>query len=273
MPRCETASALCIGEDHPSILDRASGARIGRTCDYSPMTYGPPPPPAAPPGPPRPTAKSLDRASALGVAALVTAALFFIPFLFVVSIVLVMLALARANGDRRVVTMAVVALIIDVALVGIYVAVVPGLVRGAIDRGLPEWGSSDGPLAWPMVNDLEVGDCLNDDRLAGLEVGEMAEGSRPVVVSCDNDHQFEVYADTDLPDGDYPGQRATEREALELCTREFESYVGIPGRRSQLSISYYFPIESSWEAGDRALTCLLSEPDYRSDSSLRDSRR
>jgi uncharacterized RDD family membrane protein YckC len=75
------------------------------------------------------------------------------------------------------------------------------------------------------VFDLKVGDCLADSPTGGEEVIFTVE-----TVPCSEPHSEEIYAVVTLPEGDYPGDEAMDAQADELCTAEFESFVGCPMR-------------------------------------------
>jgi len=57
-------------------------------------------------------------------------------------------------------------------------------------------------------------------------------------------------------------------QADDICMREFERYVGIPITESQLSIMHLSPTLASWESDDRAVTCLLSNPNGKLGNSM-----
>ncbi|MEZ5096925.1 MAG: septum formation family protein [Nocardioides sp.] len=122
--------------------------------------------------------------------------------------------------------------------------------------------------------DIELGDCLDDDQMAGLERGSttQAEVMTVELVPCDQPHQFEAYVVEDLAGGDYPGADSVQKQTQRRCAAAFKSFVGTGLRRSDLEVAYYFPVEQAWP-GDREIVCMLSEPDHATTGSLRDSAR
>lgn len=100
------------------------------------------------------------------------------------------------------------------------------------------------------VFSFEVGDCFSD---AG---GDTVE-SLPLI-SCDEEHDVEVYALYDLPDGDFPGDDAVVEAASEGCLERFDAYVGIAYADSVYDINTIFPTENTWNnLFDREIVCLL----------------
>ena len=72
------------------------------------------------------------------------------------------------------------------------------------------------------ANDLEVGDCVEDqDTLNSTDVE---------AIDCDEDHVFELIGKFDVDeDGDYPGETELTSQGDERCTGDiFEEYVGVP---------------------------------------------
>ncbi len=100
------------------------------------------------------------------------------------------------------------------------------------------------------VFSFEVGDCFSE---AG---GDTVE-SLPIV-SCDEEHDVEVYALYDLPDGDFPGDDVVIESASEGCLERFDAYVGIAYAESVYDINTIFPTENTWNnLFDREIVCLL----------------
>jgi hypothetical protein len=104
------------------------------------------------------------------------------------------------------------------------------------------------------VFSLKVGDCLNH---TGTE--ETEEVSSVPTVPCDQPHESEAYAATDMPDGDYPGDQAVTDAADTFCYDEFATFVGMSYDESVLNLSSFFPTPESWEQGDRELMCFISD--------------
>lgn len=102
---------------------------------------------------------------------------------------------------------------------------------------------------------IRVGDCLET-------LDWSAEGFNTVpVIPCAEAHESEVYAATDLPDGDYPGDAAVAEAADEFCYAQFQGFVGMAWEDSVLEFGYLSPSQESWERGnDREVLCLIMDP-------------
>ncbi len=103
------------------------------------------------------------------------------------------------------------------------------------------------------VFSLKVGDCFNS---GGGEEVENVE-----VVDCDEPHQYEVFAATDVEapnDAPFPGYNQLESVAFNLCLDYFDDYVEEAYESSLLDIQFLYPSQDSWEdAGDREVVCTL----------------
>ncbi|MFT3862456.1 septum formation family protein [Micropruina sp.] len=96
---------------------------------------------------------------------------------------------------------------------------------------------------------IALGDCT----------GPMKEGNvmSLQVVPCEQEHYFEAYARTDLPDGDYPGEDSVADKADWFCSDEFKTFIGVTATKSDYDMFYLYPIEDSWATGDREVMCLV----------------
>lgn len=54
---------------------------------------------------------------------------------------------------------------------------------------------------------------------------------------------------------------------------EFESFVGMPYDQSALEVTWLEPTEESWEAGDRELVCMITDPAGQTTGSLEGANR
>lgn len=98
------------------------------------------------------------------------------------------------------------------------------------------------------VFDLEVGDCLTDPGNGQIDAVD--------VVSCDDEHAYEVYANLSIPDELGLADAATF--ALDGCYRAFPEYVGVEFDASIYDFTWLEPTNESWEQrGDRTVNCLL----------------
>lgn len=122
---------------------------------------------------------------------------------------------------------------------------------GLLDSG-PE-RNDDGRVIEPVdasVLELRDGDCFTDD--GGTEV---------TLMPCDKPHEYEVFASTKLPDGEYPGVDKAETEADAFCRPAFGEFVGVAYNDSELPLQYFYPEAVDWsEANNRTVLCLVTEP-------------
>ena len=102
---------------------------------------------------------------------------------------------------------------------------------------------------------LKVGDCLTEAAVTG------GETNTAPVVPCGEAHPFEVYAEFDLDDGDFPGTDAIEAPAMEFCETEFEKFVGVAYNDSTLDYTWFEPTAESWSADDRLVQCIIGDPE------------
>ena len=118
------------------------------------------------------------------------------------------------------------------------------------------------------VFDLEVGDCLTEVQATEETIFNVE------TAPCSEPHSDEVYAVVPLPEGDYPGDEAVAAQADEVCTAEFESFVGLPYEESVLYYNYLYPSdEESWNAGFRWVTCSVYDPAGDTTGTLADANR
>lgn len=117
------------------------------------------------------------------------------------------------------------------------------------------------------VNVLVVGDCLNE-----MEVDYDDSVSTVPIVDCSEPHDLEVYHGGSLDGGlDFPGRDEVIELVDEGCYEAFETFVGIPIEDSSLSFQTLFPMEESWELGDREYLCLVGQFDEQTTGTLADS--
>jgi hypothetical protein len=105
------------------------------------------------------------------------------------------------------------------------------------------------------VLELKVGDCLRASDLR-------AEPAVDVAVDCEQPHDAEIYAATELPDGPYPGVEAMRAAADDFCLPLFAAFVGTDYLASELDVYPLLPSEDGWNsAGDREILCVLVAPE------------
>ena len=104
----------------------------------------------------------------------------------------------------------------------------------------------------PMADE---GDCLQVSQL-GTEVESLP------TVSCDDEHEGEVYAVLDLElEGDYDPQAIVDA-AEEACLERFDDFIGLAYEDSELDIFYLYPLEDGWASGERGTLCAVIAPDW-----------
>ena len=103
------------------------------------------------------------------------------------------------------------------------------------------------------VFDFQVGDCLTDLPGGNGEVGQA------IGTPCSEPHEFEVFAETYLPDTSEILPTNISEQGDEFCLSQFRPFVGVDFDYSVLGITTLVPTKESWASGDKELTCLISE--------------
>ncbi len=113
------------------------------------------------------------------------------------------------------------------------------------------------------ADELAVEDCL-------IPVGDDVMVESVELIDCDDPHEAEVFAQFDVdpddlpegtgPDG-YPGGSELTWFGQDECQDRFEDYTGESYWTSRYDVLVVTPSFSSWSEGDRAVTCLLVDPD------------
>lgn len=133
--------------------------------------------------------------------------------------------------------------------------------------GAPDGGATAAP-GEPAPSDLyalAVGECLDD-----VPQGFVSSDN---FVDCAVPHTYEVFSSFLLPDGAYPGDDAVDQAAIDTCGAAFAKYLGIDYEASQLNYTYLAPLEETWVAGDRAVSCLVFDPQGETTGSLQGAAR
>ena len=66
---------------------------------------------------------------------------------------------------------------------------------------------------------------------------------------------------------------ATVNHADDLCQAGYATFVGVAFADSSLDYDDFLPSKASWAQGDRAVTCVISDPDGQTTGTLRGSDR
>lgn len=102
------------------------------------------------------------------------------------------------------------------------------------------------------VFDISVGDCILEPE--GDQISDVT------VVPCSEPHDYELYHEFELPEGDHPGDEAVWEQANAGCEAEFENFAGIAYRDSAtLWFNNFTPTAQTWADGDRLIQCLIYE--------------
>jgi len=107
------------------------------------------------------------------------------------------------------------------------------------------------PAPTVRVDTLDVEDCFSP-----ADADTFVD--RVQVIDCDEPHQMEVFAQYEVDDVDaYPGGNELTFAAQDECQSRFEDYVGQSYWTSELDFITLTPSFSTWDVGDRTVTCLL----------------
>ena len=138
------------------------------------------------------------------------------------------------------------------------------------------YGGAPAPVATPSVAptfaptgliDLEIGDCLDQERL------EDGITSTEPLVNCDSKHDLEVYASLTLDGTAYPSVEELVSYGSKKCAAEFTKFVGLEFGISAFDFLYYYPTESSWANGDRGIDCVIFDPTKKTTGTLAGVKR
>ena len=108
------------------------------------------------------------------------------------------------------------------------------------------------------IDDIGIGDCLND---AALVTDEEIEVASIDVVDCDEPHDSEVYGFVPYEIEDYPEEDELFLIADDGCYNLFDDWTGGSYEDLPLEFSYYTPTPRSWRWGDREAMCVIFDID------------
>lgn len=226
--------------------------------------------PYAPAQNPYPASKSMAGWS-LGLSLAICVA----PLTTMVSIGLAIAVLVRGRDGRdHGKGLAIGALIID----GIVIVGLVGLLAVGVLAGLTADAERDAEgrvTERQEVSSLKLrkGDCVNHPELMGAG-NETVDATSIEAVPCGEAHDLEAYYVFDLTTEDYPGEQRTVELAAQGCLKAFQPFVHRSYRSSDLDFWTYYPQRRSWQLlDDRAVVCMIGNPDHKTRGSLEDSRR
>lgn len=112
---------------------------------------------------------------------------------------------------------------------------------------------------------VRKGDCISD----------AVEGdvTSLTAIPCAQPHGAEAYHAFDLPPGDYPGDEPIATTAEQGCVAAFTGFVGKTFEESVLEISQLTPSAEGWEADDRQILCLVTDPAGSTSGTLANANR
>lgn len=148
-------------------------------------------------------------------------------------------------------------------------AVASGLLVAPLLGGCAWFGDGEDTGETVDVFDLEVGDCL---RAPAEITAELTAVER---VGCEREHTLEVFAVAgyEPADAEFPGDAQLQTYADGACVAEFERYVGVDYRDSELFFTYLLPSARGWSQGeDRDITCLVTTTGAQLTASVRGSQ-
>lgn len=133
-------------------------------------------------------------------------------------------------------------------------AAVGSTTTAPVDGGATTTTTMPEPVGEPVTRySLNLGDCFNVYNALHVITR----------VACDQPHDREVFhAETHpAPHGEpYPGERAMQRYAMQVCYRQFEAFTGGIYELSALEIGAFTPTQKNFEdakARYRGITCWL----------------
>ncbi|MFJ8804768.1 DUF4190 domain-containing protein [Streptomyces sp. NPDC102490] len=188
----------------------------------------------------------------LAVAAFVLGVLCFVP---AVGLVLGLVALARIRkrGERGK-GFAVAGCVLSAVGLALWVLILSTGAAGDFRDGLRDAARGEG-----TPYSLETGQCFTTP--GGSLQGVTYDVDR---VPCAQEHDGEVFAAFDLPDGSYPGDAEITRAADDRCYALQDGYAmdrwALP---TDVDVYYLTPTSGSWRTGDREITCLFGNTEER----------
>ena len=129
---------------------------------------------------------------------------------------------------------------------------------------------SGGAAASPEQPQFQQGDCL---RFAGGEAGGDSAGGdagnsiKPT--DCSQAHHGEVVLSSEDFFGEdkaLPPEARLQSIADTACTEAMSAYSGATPQQASVRMSFLYPTQETWAAGDRRLTCIAVSWDAQADS-------
>lgn len=112
----------------------------------------------------------------------------------------------------------------------------------------------DGEVDTVRVDDLEVEDCFSP-----VDTDTFVDEVH--LIDCTAPHRMEVFAQYRLDEAaEYPGGSELTWAAQDECRTRFDGYVGHSYWDSDFDLTVLTPSFSTWDVGDRTMTCLVVDP-------------
>ncbi len=115
----------------------------------------------------------------------------------------------------------------------------------------------------PSPQALQVGDCVRFVQTGGPDGSSLDE------VDCEYSHHAEVVLASDqffAGDDQLPAENRIIKLADTACAEAMVSYSGVSAQEAGARMSYLYPTQETWAAGDRKLTCIAVAYDEAFDS-------
>jgi hypothetical protein len=121
--------------------------------------------------------------------------------------------------------------------------------------------------------DVAGGDVRADQLTVGDCIGELPDGEEVLNVStvgCEEPHEGQVFAQFDLPDGEWPGEDSVTAQADSGCLERLQADLPAAYEDQDTDIYYLYPTHGSWRLGDREVICAVYYLDGQRTGSLLD---
>ena len=105
------------------------------------------------------------------------------------------------------------------------------------------------------VFSFKVGDCFDSGDVQGAAGNTQVDAVKGK--PCTEPHYGEVFHLENAEAAAFPGETELQAMSEEICTANFESYVGTPYADSTLYMTGLWPTAESWKNGDREIVCVL----------------
>ncbi|ACQ81892.1 hypothetical protein Bcav_3650 [Beutenbergia cavernae DSM 12333] len=105
--------------------------------------------------------------------------------------------------------------------------------------------------------DIDLGNCI-DDLENPVSPGTFLH------VPCAQPHHAEVVAEYTITEPDFPGTDAVQQQADDFCSTEVPEALPTEIDRTNLTVYYLYPTQTTWDDGDRIISCfVLGKDDTR----------